>query len=137
MSRFKYEPSIVIKTDIVDTYITHKGAYCFKVKEKFGYGIYDVDLTNECQIVDNKLEWEKNKMQLQIDVNNVKSTIFLELLNLFKKDNMINDYKIIDDEKTTYDDEVLSDLSMIGDSLRDAKNGLGNRTSTIVNIQDV
>ena len=76
-------------------------------------------------------------MQLQIDVNNVKSTIFLELLNLFKKDNMINDYKVIDDEKTTYDDEVLNDLAMIGDSLRDAKNGLGHRTSTIVNIKDV
>ena len=75
-------------------------------------------------------------MQLQIDVNSVKSTIFLELLNLFKKDNMINDYKIIDDKKDTYDDEVLNDLSMIGDSLRDAKNGLGHRTSTIVTIQD-
>lgn len=76
-------------------------------------------------------------MQLQIDVNSVKSTIFLELLNLFKKDNMINDYKIIDNEKDTYDDEVLSDLSMIGDSLRDAKNGLGYRTSTTVILQDV
>lgn len=76
-------------------------------------------------------------MQLQIDVNNVKSTIFLEMLNLFKKDNMINDYKVIDDEKTTYDDEVLNDLSMIGDSLKDVKNGLGHRTSTIVTIQDV
>jgi len=69
-------------------------------------------------------------MQLQIDVNNVKSTIFLELLNLFKKDNMINDFKIVDDE-------VLNDLSMIKDSLKDAKNGLGHRTSTTVNIQDV
>ena len=76
-------------------------------------------------------------MQLQIDVNSVKSTIFLELLNLFKKDDMINDYKIIDDEKITYDNEVLNDLSMIGDSLTDAKNGLGHRTSTIVTIQDV
>ncbi|MDQ7061857.1 MAG: hypothetical protein Q9M43_16075 [Sulfurimonas sp.] len=76
-------------------------------------------------------------MQLQIDVNSVKSTIFLELLNLFKKDNMINDYKVIDDGKTAYDDEVLNDLSMIGDSLRDAKNGLGHRTSTIVTIEDV
>ncbi|RLA76529.1 MAG: hypothetical protein DRG30_02590 [Epsilonproteobacteria bacterium] len=75
-------------------------------------------------------------MQLQIDVNSVKSAIFLELLNLFKKDNMINDYKIIDDKKTTYDDEVLNDLSMIGDSLKDAKNGLGHRTSTTVTIQD-
>jgi len=76
-------------------------------------------------------------MQLQIDVNNVKSTIFLELLNLFKKDNMINDYKVINNEKNTYDDEVLNDLSMIGDSLRDAKNGLGHKTSTIVTFQNV
>jgi len=77
-------------------------------------------------------------MQLQIDVNNVKSAIFLELLNLFKKDNMINDYKVIDNEKiNTYDDEVLNDLFMIGDSLRDAKNGVGHRTSTTITIQDV
>ena len=76
-------------------------------------------------------------MQLQVDVNSIKSTIFLELLNLFKKDNMINDYKVIDSEKITYDDEVLNDLSMIGDSLRDAKNGLGYKTSTIVTLQDV
>ena len=76
-------------------------------------------------------------MQLQIDVNSVKSTIFLELLNLFKKDNMINDYKVINDKQATYDDEVLSDLTMIGDSLRNAKNGLGDRTSTVVTIQDV
>jgi len=36
---------------------------------------------------------------------------------------MINDYKIIDNEKKTYDNEVLNDLSMIGDSLRNAKMG--------------
>ena len=76
-------------------------------------------------------------MQLQVDVNSVKSTIFLELLDLFKKDNMINDYKIIDNKENTYDDEVLNDLSMIGDSQKDAKNGLGYRTSNIVTIQDV
>jgi hypothetical protein len=76
-------------------------------------------------------------MQLQIDVNNVKSTIFLELLNLFKKDNMINDYKVIENENNNYDDEVLSDLSMIGNSLKDAKNGLGQKTTTIVTINNV
>ncbi len=76
-------------------------------------------------------------MQLQIDVNNVKSTIFLELLNLFKKDNMINDYKVIEDKKTTYDDEVLNDLSMLGQTLKDAKSGLGHKTSTVVTIQGV
>ena len=50
---------------------------------------------------------------------------------------MINDYKVINDKQTTYDDEVLNDLSMIGDSLKDAKNGLWHRTSTIVTIQNV
>jgi len=76
-------------------------------------------------------------MQLQIDVNGVKSHIFLELLNLFKQDKMINDYKIINETNTMYDDEVLKDISMIGESLKDAKNGLGYRTSTRVTIKDV
>lgn len=74
-------------------------------------------------------------MQLQIDVNNVKSNLFLELLNVFKKDDMINDYKIIDNTSNS-DDELLSDLSMIGDSIKDAKNGLGYQTSKSINIQD-
>lgn len=74
-------------------------------------------------------------MQLQIDVNNVKSNLFLELLNVFKKDNMINDYKIIDNTSNS-DNELLSDLSMIGDSIKNAKNGLGYQTSKSINIQD-
>ena len=65
-------------------------------------------------------------MQLQIDVNSVKSTIFLELLHLFKRDNMINDYKIIDAKEDSYDNEVLNDLSNIGKTIEDAKNGLGD-----------
>ena len=76
-------------------------------------------------------------MQLQIDVSSVKSTIFLELLNENKKDNMINDYKVIDNEKSAHDHEVLNDLSILGDALKDAKNGLGHRTSTTVTIQNV
>ena len=74
-------------------------------------------------------------MQLQIDVNNVKSTIFLELLSLFKKDNMINDYKIIDN-KTNSDNELLNDLNMIGESIDNAKKGLGHQTSKTVNIKN-
>ena len=53
------EPSIVIKPSIVDTDITHKNAYCFTVNENLGYGIYDVNIINECEIVGDKLEWEK------------------------------------------------------------------------------
>jgi len=75
-------------------------------------------------------------MQLQIDVNSVKSTIFLELLQLFKKDNMINDYKIIDTEIES-DTELLNDLLQIGETIDDAKNGAGYKTSKIINIQDI
>jgi len=73
-------------------------------------------------------------MQLQIDVNSLKSTIFLELLNVFKKDNMIKDYKIISNTSTK-DEELLNDLYQIGDTLNDAKNGLGYKTSKTVNIE--
>ena len=77
------------------------------------------------------------EMQLQVDVNSMKSTIFIELLNLFKKDNMINDYKIIDTKEDSYDNEVLNDLSIIGKTIEDAKKGLGDRTSMSVIITDV
>jgi len=73
-------------------------------------------------------------MQLQIDVNSLKSTLFLELLNVFKKDNMIKDYKIISNTSTK-DEELLNDLYQIGDALNDAKNGLGYKTSKTVTIQ--
>ena len=75
-------------------------------------------------------------MQLHIDVNSLKSTLFLELLNVFKKDDMINDYRIIDDEMNE-DDNIRDDLSNIGNTLKDAKSGLGYHTSKIVNIKDM
>ncbi len=75
-------------------------------------------------------------MQLQIDVDNVKSNLFLELLNIFKKDEMITNYKIIDTQEEN-DSEILDDLHMIGESLKDAKNGLGSQTSKTVSIQDI
>jgi len=75
-------------------------------------------------------------MQLQLNINDLKANIFLELLEVFKKDNMINDYKIISNDKNTYDDEVLNDLTMLSNSINNAKNGLGNKTSTIVTIKN-
>ena len=75
-------------------------------------------------------------MQLQIDVENVKSNLFLELLNIFKKDEMITNYKIIDTQEDV-DSEILEDLQMIGKSIKDAKNGLGSQTSKMVSIQDI
>ncbi len=77
-------------------------------------------------------------MQLQLNVNDIKANILFEFLEVFKKDNMISDYKIIDNQTDTlYDNEVLNDISQIGKALNDAKNGSGHKTSTIVTIQDV
>ena len=77
-------------------------------------------------------------MQLQLNVNDVKANILFDFLEIFKKDNIINNYKIIDDQpKITYDDEVLNDISQIGQALQDAKNRQGIKTSTIVTLQDV
>jgi hypothetical protein len=77
-------------------------------------------------------------MQLQLNVNDAKANILFDFLEIFKKDNMINDYKIIDNQsETTYDDEVLNDISQIGQALQDAKNGQGTKTSTIVTLQNV
>jgi hypothetical protein len=76
-------------------------------------------------------------MQFQVNVNNHKSNLFIELLNLFKEDNMINDYKIIDPKEDSYDNEVLNDLLMIGKAIEDAKKGVGDRTSMSVSITDV
>jgi uncharacterized membrane protein YjjP (DUF1212 family) len=75
-------------------------------------------------------------MTLQIDVNNVKSTIFLEMLKLFKQDNMINDYKIIDNDSTNYDLEVINDISNIKIAFDNANIGLGTKTTKTVSIKD-
>jgi len=71
-------------------------------------------------------------MQLQLNVNDVKANILFEFLDVFKKDNMISDYKIIDKKDSlTYDDEVLNDISKLGEALRNEKNGLGTKTSIL------
>ena len=75
-------------------------------------------------------------MQLQVDVSNIKSNLFLELLNVFKKDEMITNYKIIDNQENN-DSDIINDLHMIGDTIKNAKNGLGYQTSKTVNIQDM
>jgi len=48
-------------------------------------------------------------MQLQLNINDVKANIFLELLEVFKKDNLVKDYTIID-TLNDYEKELLSDL---------------------------
>ncbi|WP_151900430.1 hypothetical protein [Sulfurimonas hydrogeniphila] len=58
-------------------------------------------------------------MQLQLNINDFKANIFLELLDVFKKDNLIKDYKII----TTYNDDekqILNDLKELKIDLKNA-----------------
>ena len=71
-------------------------------------------------------------MQLQLSVNDLKSNIFLELLDVFKKDNLIKDYKII---KSYNDDEnqILDDLKEFSIDLKNS----GRKTDKYIQINDV
>jgi hypothetical protein len=53
------EPSIAIKPCVVDDHLEHKEAYCFKIEDSFGYGLYNVGLINECEIICENLEWKE------------------------------------------------------------------------------
>ena len=77
-------------------------------------------------------------MQLQLNVSDVKANILFDFLEVMKKNNIIDNYKIIDNQpNTTYDDEVLNDISQIGKALQNAKNGYGTKTKTTITLQDV
>ena len=71
-------------------------------------------------------------MQLQLSVNELKSNIFLELLDVFKKDNLIKDYKIM---KSYNDDEnqILDDLKEFSIDLKSS----GQTTDKFIQLNDV
>ena len=70
-------------------------------------------------------------MQLQLNISDVKANIFLELLEVFKKDNLVNDYKIVDG-LNDYEKEILSDLQNLHASMQDD----GEKTAKYVKIND-
>ena len=74
-------------------------------------------------------------MQLTIEIEEHKSTLFLDLLNLLKKDRMINDFHIASDKSTlsTYEQEVLDDISHISDAIKQADSKI-NKILVIINI---
>lgn len=76
------------------------------------------------------------KMQLYIDVNSLKSNVLIEILKTFKKIDMINDFKFVD-KANSYDDEVLKDIQMLSNTIKDAKKCIGYDTSKTVNIKDM
>lgn len=71
-------------------------------------------------------------MQLQLNVNDLKSNIFLELLDVFKKDNLIKDYKIIE----TYNDDENQILDDLKEFKIDLKNS-GKKTDKFIQINDI
>ena len=78
-------------------------------------------------------------MQLQIDVNNAKSTFLLDLLSVLKKEKMINSFKILSGDSqprkmTEYEKELLADLEQIGDAVRAAERGEGKKSGMKVSL---
>jgi ribosomal protein S8 len=71
-------------------------------------------------------------MQLQLNVNDFKANIFLELLDIFKKDNLIKDYQII---KTYNDNEqqILDDLKELKIDLKNS----AHKTDKFIQLNDI
>jgi len=76
-------------------------------------------------------------MQLQIEVSDINSSMFLKLMETFKVGNIVNSYSIVSDEKEKETTEILEDIAMLDMTLKDAQKGLGTRTGRYVNVDDV
>ncbi len=57
-------------------------------------------------------------MQLQLNINDIKANIFLELLEVLKKDNLVTDYKVIS-TYNEYENEIIDDLKNLQLSSQD------------------
>jgi hypothetical protein len=71
-------------------------------------------------------------MQLQLNIDDVKANIFLELLEVLKKDNLVNDYKIVD-TFNDYEKEVIHDLKNLHISMKEN----GYKTDKFIEINDL
>ena len=73
-------------------------------------------------------------MQLQLNVNDMKANILLSLLDIFKQDNLITDYKIINHQKYTQDEkEILEDLAELKASIAES----GTKTDKYIVLNDL
>lgn len=71
-------------------------------------------------------------MQLQLNINDYKANIFLELLEVFKKDNLVEDYKVIN-TYNEYEQEVMDDLKNLHLSIQDD----GYKTNKFIEIDNL
>lgn len=75
-------------------------------------------------------------MQLQIDVSDSKSSVFLNLLSVLKEDKMVKDFKIIDKSKklNSYELELLKDLRSLPKAIKDADSKKGEDSGLRVKL---
>ena len=71
-------------------------------------------------------------MQLQLNINDFKANIFLELLDVFKKDNIVKDYKIVN-AYNEYENEIINDLQDLHLSIKDE----GYKTDKFIEISNL
>ena len=71
-------------------------------------------------------------MQLQLNINDFKANIFLELLEVFKKDNLVEDYKILN-KYNEYENEIINDLQDLHLSMKDD----GYKTDKFIEISNL
>ena len=71
-------------------------------------------------------------MQLELNINDLKANIFLELLEVFKKDNLVEDYKIIN-KYNENENEILNDLKDLHLSIKDD----GYKTDKFIEINNL
>jgi len=71
-------------------------------------------------------------MRLELNINEIKANIFLEFLEIFKKDNIVDNYKIID-VHNDYEKEILEDLGSIDNTILED----GFKTDKYIEINDI
>ena len=71
-------------------------------------------------------------MELKISVNDIKSEIFFEFLELFKKDGILKEYKVLHND---YEKEILNDIKNLHKTLEDVKNSKGVKTDKYIEIE--
>ncbi|MEA2018410.1 MAG: hypothetical protein U9N59_08170 [Campylobacterota bacterium] len=74
-------------------------------------------------------------MQLKLNVNDVKANILLSFLDVFKQDDLIKDYQVIDSKNnyTDYENEILEDLKDLKSSMYES----GIKTNKYIEINDI
>jgi ribosomal protein S8 len=75
-------------------------------------------------------------MHLNIDIDTHKSNLFLDLLNVLKEDNMINDFQIVQDTRnlSSYEKDLLQDIEQISTTIQNANNGQGIKKDISLNF---